>query len=84
MTELDGMLQSKEIILKAVKEKHIELQKQIVSAMNNQFHSKIQTLEAEIQQLERERAESVQKAPTAAHKSNLEENYRRKLRELQE
>jgi len=62
MVYLEGDLKDKEGLLEAIKESHKMLQNNLLEAMKNEYHKKIQMLDSEIKQLERERSENLKKA----------------------
>ena len=81
---LEGDLKDKEGLLDAIKESHKMLQNNLLEAMKMEYHKKIQKLDLEIKQLEKERSESLKKADTAKEKNKVEEGYKKKMKELEE
>ena len=59
---LEGDLKDKEKLLDAIKESHKMLQNNLLEAMKNEYHKKIQKLDLEVKQLEKERSENLKKA----------------------
>lgn len=81
---LEGDLKNKEALLSAIKESHKMMSGNLLEAMKNEYHKKIQQFQTEMQLLEQERVESLKKADTVQQKSKLEEAYKKKLKELED
>ncbi len=79
---MEGDLKDKEGLLEAIKESHKMLQNNLLEAMKNEYHKKIQQLDLEVKQLERERSESLKKAENVQQKNKVEEGYKRKMKDL--
>jgi len=79
---LEGDLKDKEGLLDAIKESHKMIQNNLLEAMKNEYHKKIQTLDSEIKNLEKERGESLKKADSVQQKNKVEEGYKKKMKEL--
>ena len=77
-------MKDKEGLLDAIKESHKMLQNNLLEAMKMEYHKKIQSLDSELKQLERERGESLKKADSAQQKSKLDESYKKKMKELED
>lgn len=60
------------------------LQNNLLEAMKNEYHKKIQSLNSEINDLERDRNENLKKADGQLQKNKVEEGYKKKLKELED
>ena len=56
----------------------------LLEAMKNEYHKKIDQLQQEMLYLEREKIESLKKAESATQKTKLEEAYKKKLKDLED
>lgn len=50
--------------------------------MKNEYHKKIQQLDLEVRQLEKERSENLKKAENAQQKNKVEDCYKKKMKDL--
>lgn len=81
---IEGDLQDKESLLKAIKDSHNMLQNNLLEAMKNEYHKKIQQLDNEMRMMEKEKNESMKKAENPMQKSKLEDQYKKKMKELED
>lgn len=60
------------------------LQNNLLTAMKNEYHKKIVSLDSEIKNLEKERGESLKKAVDANQKNKVEDIYKKKMKDLED
>ena len=81
---IEQSIEEKEAILKQIKDAHAKTSNQLLEAMKNEYHKKIQNFQMEMQQLEQQRIEDLKKVDNAQQKSKLEEGFRKKLKDLED
>ena len=59
------------------------MQNHLMEEMKHEYHKKVQILESEIKQLEKEKLDAMKKVGSG-EKNKVEENYRKKVKDLEE
>lgn len=84
IVSLEDEIKKREQFLQLAVEQQKELSQKLVEAMKNEYHKKIQYLQQEQLNMEQERAEQLRKAETMQQKTRVDENFKKKARELEE
>lgn len=84
IVSLEDEIKKREQFLQLAVEQQKELSQKLVEAMKNEYHKKIQYLQQEQLNMEQERAEQLRKAETMQQKTRVDENFKKKAKELEE
>lgn len=84
IVSLDDEIKKREQFLQLAQEQQKELSQKLVEAMKMEYHKKIQLLQQEQLLIEQERAEQMKKAETMQQKTRVDENFKKKAKELED
>ena len=82
--KIEGSLQEREKLLEAVKESHALMQNSLLEEMKKEYFKKVKEMESEINNLKTDHSQSLRKAGSQGDKNKMEEQYKKKLTELED
>jgi len=78
LNKVDGDIHEREKMLEQIKEKHKEMQKNLIAIMEQQYHKKVEELEKEMEKLKSDQEKAIQLAPKD-NKLLVETQYKKKI-----
>jgi len=83
LNKVEGDIHEREKMLIQIKEKHKEMQKNLISIMENQYHKKVEELEKEMEKLKNDKEKAVQFA-SKDDKRSIEQQYKKRMTEYEQ
>lgn len=82
LNKVNGDIDEREKMLGQIKEKHKEMQKNLITIMENQYHKKVDELEKEMDKIKKDQEKAIQLAPND-NKRIIDQQYKKKLNEYE-